>query len=66
MEWALIRADWEKCGAAVQDRWGRITEEDLTVAQAGRDELVGCVLKRYRMEQSMAERQVDDWINSWG
>jgi uncharacterized protein YjbJ (UPF0337 family) len=66
MEWAHIRADWETCGLAMQDRWGRLTEEDLTVARAGREELVSCVLKRYGIERTLAEQHVDNWIKSWG
>jgi len=66
MQWASIRTDWEMCGLAMQDRWGRLTEEDLTVARAGRDQLVSCVLKRYGIDRAIAERHVDAWIKSWG
>jgi hypothetical protein len=66
MDWTHIRADWENRGLALRDRWGRLTEEDLTVARAGRDELVSCVLKRYGIERPVAEQHVDAWIKSWG
>jgi uncharacterized protein YjbJ (UPF0337 family) len=66
MDWMRIKAEWEDYGAALQNRWGRLTEEDLAVARAGRNELVGCVQKRYRIERDLAERHVDAWINSYG
>lgn len=66
MTWTQITPDWEEHGAALQDRWGRLTEEDVAAAKSGRNELVGCVLKRYRIEKELAERHVDDWIRSRG
>lgn len=62
--WAIIEHKWHAYGPALQDRWGRLTEDDVKQARAGRDELLTCVLRRYRMDRNMAERQVDDWVNS--
>jgi uncharacterized protein YjbJ (UPF0337 family) len=66
MSWEHIKADWERYSAHIQDRWGRLTEEDLLSAQAGRNALVGCVQTRYRVERTLAERHVDQWISSFG
>jgi uncharacterized protein YjbJ (UPF0337 family) len=49
-----------------QDRWGRLTDEDVQAARTGRNELIGCVLTRYKIDRRLAERHVDDWINSIG
>ena len=61
-----IALDWEEHGSALQDRWGRLTDDDVNAAKAGRNELIGCVLKRYKIEKEVAERHVDDWIRSRG
>jgi uncharacterized protein YjbJ (UPF0337 family) len=66
MEWTKISAAWDDLSAHAKDRWGRLTEEDLHAARAGRNELIGCVLNRYRIERGIAERHVDDWIKSFG
>ena len=66
MNWTQINSDWEEYGGALQDRWGRLTDEDVAAAKAGRAELIGCVLKRYRIEKELAERHVDAWIRSRG
>lgn len=64
MNWTEINSDLEDHSAALQDRWGRLTDEDVAAAKAGRNELIGCVLKRYKIEKDLAERHVDDWIRS--
>jgi uncharacterized protein YjbJ (UPF0337 family) len=66
MNWEHIKADWERYSGHMQDRWGRLTDEDLVLAQAGRNALVGCVQARYRVERALAERHVDNWIVSLG
>lgn len=64
MSWEQIKADWDRHSAQIQERWGRLTEEDLVLAQAGRNALVGCVRDRYGIDASLAERHVDGWIIS--
>jgi uncharacterized protein YjbJ (UPF0337 family) len=66
MDWTRISADWEHYGMHAQDRWGRLTDEDVQAARTGRNELIGCVLTRYKIDRRLAERHVDDWINSIG
>jgi uncharacterized protein YjbJ (UPF0337 family) len=66
MEWTRISANWDQYESHAQDRWGRLTSDDLIAARGGRNELIGCVLKRYKIERGLAERHVDDWINSFG
>jgi hypothetical protein len=66
MTWEHIKADWDRYSAHLLDRWGRLTTDDLALAQAGRNALVGCVQSRYRIERTLAERHVDQWITSLG
>ncbi|HJS80791.1 MAG TPA: hypothetical protein VJ748_09225 [Vitreimonas sp.] len=66
MTWEHIKADWERYSAHMRDRWGRLTDDDLVLAQAGRNALVGCVQSRYQVDRALAERHVDQWITSLG
>ncbi len=66
MDWAHIKAEWEQYSSHVSDSWGRLTEEDLSAASGGRNQLVDCVLKRYKIERQLAETHVDGWIKSFG
>ena len=51
----------------MQDRWGRLTDDDLALAQAGRNALDW--LRAVALPASirtLAERHVDDWLTSFG
>ena len=64
MSWTEIETHWDAFAPQLQDRWGRLTDDDLIAAREGADKLLGCVLKRYRIDPKVAKRHVDDWINS--
>ena len=64
MTWAEIETNWDTFAPQLQDRWGRLTNDDLIDAREGRDQLLRCIHKRYRIDTQTAERHVDDWINS--
>lgn len=66
MNWEHLKSDWERYSSHMQDRWGRLTEDDLALAQASRNALVGRLQARYRIERALAERHVDGWLNSFG
>ena len=65
MDWERVKSDWDRYSAHMQDRWGRLTEDDLAVAQAGRNELISRLQARYRLEKDLVERHVDGWLNSF-
>ena len=64
MTWAEIESNWDTFAPQLQERWGRLRDDDLIAAREGADKLLSCVLKRYRIDPEVAKRHVDDWINS--
>ena len=64
MSWTEIETNWDAFALQLQERWGRLTDDDLIAAREGADKLLSCVLKRYRIDPETAQRHVDDWINS--
>jgi uncharacterized protein YjbJ (UPF0337 family) len=66
MNWAQIQSEWADISGRIQDRWGRVTEEDLRFVHEGRDELIDCIQRRYKIEKDLAERHVDGWLSSFG
>lgn len=64
MEWAEIKAHWDAFRPELQNRWGRLSDEDLCIAPADRDGLVRCVIQRYGIDPEIAQRHVSDWLHS--
>jgi uncharacterized protein YjbJ (UPF0337 family) len=50
----------------VKERWGRLTDDDLTVIAGRRDQLEGMIQERYGYAKDRARREIEDWYRSMG
>lgn len=62
MNWEQVDGKWDQMKGSVQTQWGKLTDDDLTVARGSRDQFVGRVKERYGVAKEEAERQVDDFM----
>lgn len=63
MNWEQIKGNWNQFSGRAKQQWGRLTDDDLTVIEGHRDELVGRIQKSYGITKEEAERQVNDWAS---
>jgi uncharacterized protein YjbJ (UPF0337 family) len=56
-----FKGNWKQLRGAVQEQWGKLTNDDLDVVEGQRDQLVGRIQERYGIEKDEARRQVDEW-----
>ncbi|QLH38926.1 MAG: CsbD family protein [Defluviicoccus sp.] len=61
MNWDQIKGNWKQVSGQAKQQWGKLTDDDLTVAEGHRDELIGKIQARYGIAREDAERQVSDW-----
>jgi uncharacterized protein YjbJ (UPF0337 family) len=64
MNWDQIKGNWKQFRGQVQQQWGKLTDDDLTVVNGHREELIGRVQERYGIAKEEAERQVKDFESS--
>ena len=62
MNWDRIAGQWKQIGAQVKAKWAKLTDDDLRMASAKKDALIGKIQERYGLLRDEAERQVDEWI----
>lgn len=60
MNWEQIQGKWQEYKGHAKQRWGKLTDSDLTVINGKRDVLAGKLLTTYgntkeRVEQEIAE-----------
>ena len=65
MNWDQIEGNWKIVRGNVRERWGKLTDDDLDVIAGKRDQLVGRLQKAYGFAREEAERQVNDFENSF-
>lgn len=61
MNWDQIAGNWKQMKGRAKEQWARLTDDDLTLINGKRDQLIGRVQKRYGIAKEDAERQVKDW-----
>jgi uncharacterized protein YjbJ (UPF0337 family) len=59
-----LLGQWKQVKGDVKARWGKLTDDDLTVAEGNFDKLVGRIQERYGYAREEAERQLDDFLTS--
>uniref|UniRef100_Q07JQ5 CsbD family protein n=1 Tax=Rhodopseudomonas palustris (strain BisA53) TaxID=316055 RepID=Q07JQ5_RHOP5 len=64
LNWDEVAGRWKQFTGKAQQRWGKLTDDDLAVATGRRDELIGKIQERYGISKDEANRQVDSWIKS--
>lgn len=61
MNWDQIAGNWKQMKGRAKEQWARLTDDDLTLINGKRDQLIGRVQQRYGLAKEDAERQVKDW-----
>lgn len=64
MNWDQIEGNWKQFKGKVKEKWGKLTDDDLTVVAGKRDQLAGVLQQRYGLAKDQAERELDDFVNA--
>lgn len=59
MNWKEIEGKWDQVKGKVKEKWGKFTDNDLTVIEGKRDQLLGKLREHYGYTQEQAEKEVD-------
>lgn len=57
----IIKGKWKQLNGQIKQQWGKLTDDDLTVAEGTRDYLTGKVQERYGVTKEIAEQQIRDF-----
>lgn len=61
MNWDQIEGKWDQFKGNIKEKWGKLTDDDLTQIRGKRDVLVGRLKERYGYEKEKAEEEIDRW-----
>ena len=66
MNWDQIEGKWKQYTGSVKERWGKLTDDDLTVIGGKRDQLIGVIQERYGIAKEEAEAEVNEFSRNLG
>lgn len=61
MDWKRIAGNWTHWRGAIQERWGRLTDDHMDVIAGKREKLAGRIQELYGLQKDEAERQLRNW-----
>jgi len=64
MNWDNVEGKWKQYKGKLQEKWGKLTDDDLDVINGRRQMLVGKIQERYGTAKEIAERQVEEFSRS--
>ena len=64
MDWNRVEGNWKEFRGQVKEKWGMITDDDLTAINGKRDQFEGRLQHRYGLAKDEAHRDIDSWFSS--
>lgn len=61
MNWDVVKGDWKQFSGKVKEKWGNLTDDDLTAINGQREQLEGKLQKRYGYAKDKAKQEIDNW-----
>jgi uncharacterized protein YjbJ (UPF0337 family) len=65
INWDEIEGEWKQIKGKVKQKWAELTDDEVDEIGGKKDVLVGKVQKRYGIARDEAEKQVNDFTNSY-
>jgi uncharacterized protein YjbJ (UPF0337 family) len=61
MDWDVVKGDWKQFSGKVKEKWGNLTDDDLTAINGQREQLEGKLQERYGYAKDKAKQEIDNW-----
>jgi uncharacterized protein YjbJ (UPF0337 family) len=58
MNWDQVAGDWKQFTGQVKEKWGKLTDNDLTTIAGKRDQLAGLLQQRYGYAKDQVEKNL--------
>jgi len=59
MNWDQIEGNWKQYTGQIKAKWGKLTDDELTVIAGKRDELAGKLQAHYGYAKDLAHKEID-------
>ncbi len=61
----ILNGKWYQMSGAIREKWGELTEDDVTIFLGKGEQLVGRLQEQYGYSREQAEREVADFLASF-
>jgi uncharacterized protein YjbJ (UPF0337 family) len=62
MNWDQVAGQWKQMKGNVKEKFGKLTDDDLTQINGKREQFIGKIQERYGIAKEEAQRRADEWL----
>jgi uncharacterized protein YjbJ (UPF0337 family) len=59
-----VEGNWKEFRGKVKEKWGKLTDDDLTAINGKRDQLEGRLQQRYGFAKDQVRKDIDSWFST--
>lgn len=59
MNWDTVEGHWKELTGKVKEKWGRLTDDEISVINGKKEQLVGKLQEKYGMAKDKAESEAE-------
>jgi uncharacterized protein YjbJ (UPF0337 family) len=63
MDWDRVAGNWKEFSGKVKEKWGQLTDDEISLIEGNREQLEGRLQARYGYAKDKARQEVDDWLS---
>jgi uncharacterized protein YjbJ (UPF0337 family) len=60
----ILEGNWNQVKGKVKEQWGKLTDDDLSVIDGQKDQLIGKLQERYGYDKDRAKQEVEDFFGN--
>ena len=61
-----VAGNWKQLKGKLKEKWGKLTDDDLTVLEGRAEQLAGILQKRYGYAKEQAEKEAENFHRECG
>ena len=58
----ILKGQWKQLKGLIQEKWGKLTDDDLAKISGNREKMIGKLQERYGRTRQDFERELDAWL----
>ena len=62
MNWDRVEGNWKQFTGKIKEKWGDLTDDDLTQINGKREQLEGKIQERYGQSMDQVKKDFDDFL----
>lgn len=63
MNWDRVEGNWKQFSGKIKEKWGQLTDDDISQINGKREQLEGKIQERYGQGKDQVKKDVDEFLN---